>query len=158
LSLGEPARGEKGCSLAQQWRIATFLSIVLLLYSANNIYYFLFVKGASLLSLLVWNTCTPISLLTVCVLIFGGQRRALSSVMIPLLLWFGFGGFFMFWWGWFNPQLVLFMQGHHLAMTAAALYLAKNRWNRKGVYAGLVVLALYFASFPVLSSYTSQPW
>lgn len=152
------SREEKRSLSIQQRRMATLLSIILLFYSVNNVYHFLFVKGASLLSLLVWNTCTPISVLTVGILIFGGQRCPLSSVMIPLLLWFGLGGLFMFWWGWLNPKVALFMHGHHLAMTVVALYLARNRWNWKGICVGLVILALYFASFPVLSSYAPQPW
>ena len=78
--------------------------------------------------------------------------------MIPILLWFGFGGLLMFWWGWFDLQLAVLMHGHHLTMVVAAFYLAKTRWERRGVYAGLVVLLFVVACFPVLGPYAPQPW
>jgi len=154
---GETVEEGRRASLNQQ-KIIVFLSILLLLYSVNNIYYFLFIKEVDLLSLLFWNVCTPLSLFTVPVLIFGEQRRTLSSTVIPPLLWFGFGGLFMFWWGWFTLQLVVFMHGHHITMTGTAFYLAKNRWDHEGIYVGLIALVLYFTAFSVIGSHIQQPW
>jgi len=76
-------------AIMRERKVAVALSLILLLYSFNNINNFILVKKASLLSLLVWNTCTPVSLVAAAVLVFGVGRRALSSAMIPLLLWFG---------------------------------------------------------------------
>jgi len=145
-------------AIIKQRKVAFVLSMILLLYSLNNINSFIFVKKASLLSLLVWNTCTPVSIVTAGVLIFGVGKRVLSSAMIPLLLWFGFIGLFVFWWGWLEPQLIVFMQGHHLAMTAAAVYLARNRWTRKGIYIGIGTLILVFVGFNVLGPYAPPLW
>jgi len=116
------------------------------------------VKKASLLSLLVWNTCTPVSIITAGALVLVVGKQVLSSAMIPLLLWFGFIGLFIFWRGWLEPQLIIFMDGHHLAMTAAAVYLAKNRWARKRIYVGMGELILVFVGFNILGPYALPLW
>jgi hypothetical protein len=134
------------------------LAIVLLLYSVNNIYTFLVVKKTTLLSLFVWNTCTPVSIATAMVLVFGKEMRVLSSSMVPLLLWFGFLGLFVFWWGWLDLQLAFFMQGQHLVMTVTAVYLVKTRWAKKGAFVGVVALLLWILSFRVLGPYAAPLW
>jgi len=149
---------QRWSTIIKQRKVALLLSIILLLYSFNNINNFIFVKKASLLSLLVWNTCTPVSIITAGVLVFGVRKRVLSSAVIPFLLWFGLVGLFAFWWGWLEPQLIIFMQGHHLAMTAVAIYLARNRWTRKGIYAGIGALILVFVGFSILGPYAPPLW
>jgi len=158
LNLERTDGKQRWSAIIKQRKVAFFLSIILLLYSLSNINYFIFVKKASLLSLLVWNTCTPVSIITVGVLILGVGKRVLSSAMIPLLLWFGFVGLFVFWRGWLEPQLIVFMQGNHLTMTAAALYLARNRWIRKGIYVGIGALILVFVGFNILGPYAPPLW
>ena len=145
-------------AIIKQRKVAFVLSVILLLYSFNNINNFIFVKKASLLSLLVWNTCTPVSIITAGVLVFGVEKRVLSCAMIPFLFWFGFVGLFAFWWGWLEPQLIVFMQGNHLVMTAAAVYLARNRWSRKGIYIGIGTLILVFVGFNILGPYAPPLW
>jgi len=134
------------------------LAIVLLLYSINNISTFLVLKKATLLSVFVWNTCTPISISTAVVLVFGKEMRVLSSSMVPLLLWFGFLGLFVFWSGWLDLQLAFLVQGQHLVMTVTAVYLVKTRWAKKGAFVGLVALLLLIVSFRVLGPYAAPLW
>jgi len=153
-----PEEKKRWSEIIKQRKVALVLSIILVFYSFNNINNFILVKKASLLSLLVWNTCTPISLIAAGVLVFGVEKRVLSSAMIPFLLWFGFVGLFVFWWGWLEPQSIVFMQGNHLAMTAAAIYLARSRWTRKGIYAGIGALILVFVGFSILGPYAPPLW
>ena len=153
-----PEEKKRWSEIIKQRKVALVLSIILVFYSLNNINNFILVKKASLLSLLVWNTCTPVSLITAGVLVLGIRKRVLSSAMIPFLLWFGFVGLFVFWWGWLEPQSIVFMQGNHLAMTAAAIYLARNRWTRKGIYAGIGALILVFVGFSILGPYAPPLW
>ncbi len=134
------------------------LAMILLIYSFNNIYTFILVKKGVILYLLIWNTCTPVSIATAVTLISGREMRALSSSMIPLLLWFGFIGLFMFWWGWLDIQLAIFMQGHHLVMTATAIYLIKTRRAKKGIFVGTIILLLLFVSFRLLGPYAPPLW
>jgi len=138
--------------------VPLILAIVLLLYSINNIYTFIFVKEATLLSLLVWNTCTPVSIATALVLVFGKQMRVLSSSMVPLLLWFGFLGLFVFWWGWLDLRIASLMQGQHLIMAATAVYLVKTRWAKRGALIGVVVLAVFIVAFRLLGPYAPPLW
>jgi len=153
-----PEEKKRWSEIIKQRKVALVLSIILVFYSLNNINNFILVKKASLLSLLVWNTCTPVSLITAGVLVLGIRKRVLSSAMIPFLLWFGFVGLFVFWWGWLEPQSIVFMQGNHLAMTAAAIYLAWSRWTRKGIYAGIGALILVFVGFSILGPYAPPLW
>jgi len=138
--------------------VPVILATVLLLYSINNIYTFIFVKEATLLSLLVWNTCTPVSIATALALVFGKQMRVLSSSMVPLLLWFGFLGLFVFWWGWLDLRIAFLMQGQHLIMAATAVYLVKTRWVKRGALIGVVVLAVFIVAFRLLGPYAPPLW
>jgi len=78
--------------------------------------------------------------------------------MVPLLLWFGFLGLFIFWWGSLDLRLAFFMQGQHLAMTVTAVYLVKTRWARKGALVGVAVLLLLLAAFRLLGPYAPPLW
>jgi len=158
LNLERASEKQERHAIIKQRKIAFILFVILLLYSLNNINSLIFVKKASLLSLLVWNTCTPVSIITAGALVLVVGKQVLSSAMIPLLLWFGFIGLFIFWRGWLEPQLIIFMDGHHLAMTAAAVYLAKNRWARKRIYVGMGELILVFVGFNILGPYALPLW
>jgi len=97
LSLERNNEKQRWSTIIKQRKVALLLYVILLLYSFNNINNFIIVKKASLLSLLVWNMCTPVSIITAGVLVSGFEKRVLSSAIIPFLLWFGFVGFFVFW-------------------------------------------------------------
>jgi hypothetical protein len=109
---------------------AVYSTFIFLVFLQVPVYYWIFL-----------NICAPIQFFTIAGLLLG--NRKVTSVAVPLLIFFGFGGLFVFSWSGYMIQAQL----NHILMTITAVYifwmnLEDKRTLAIGVSLGVVVVLM----------------
>ena len=110
----------------------------------------------SLLAWLMMNICSPTQFLVIIGLL--SKRKILMNVSVPLLLFFGFGGLFMFSW---SGHMVV-AQISHLVMSVTAIYILTVSIRDKEIKKmliglGIGILVLVLLQFVVFPWYYAHP-
>ncbi len=120
---------------------AVFSTFVFLVFLGVPVYYWFFL-----------NICAPTQFLTIIALLM--RNKVLMNIATPLLLYFGFGGLFIFSWSGYMLQAQL----NHILMTITAVYIFLLSLSDKqklitGISIGVVIiLILQIFFFPIIFS------
>ncbi len=100
--------------------VGLVLAILNALNAANAVYFFLCMAKASIVEWFFFNACTPS--ITIYLIGYFLHSWAVMAMAIPALMFYGFGGLFVFGWKGMNiiPQI------SHLCMTAAIGWITRS--------------------------------
>lgn len=126
------------------FRSRKFLWILIILNLANAVYstfVFLVFLHVPVQYWVFLNICAPIQFFTIIALLI--KNKVLMNVAIPLLVFFGFGGLFIFSWSGYMIQAQL----NHILMTITAIWiflmsLENKRKMMIGISIGIIIVLI----------------
>lgn len=132
--------------------VITFLNVLAVI---NGMYFFLGMAEFTVVEWLFFNICAPSTMIFIAGFIL--RKIWLMATAVPLLLFYGVGGLFIFGWS----GTALFTQAGHLLMVSAIFYTVTVIWFEKksirpalaGFAGGIVLLAIVF---PIQRSFVSN--
>ena len=137
--------------------VGIILAFVLLLLTLSGSYYFFFMLKVNFVQWLVYNACSPSSLVyLLCFMIFLAKRKVsyLPLAFLPMY-YFGTMGLFTFTWSGAN----IFAQLSHITMTLNLLwagYMLHRVGNHKATARGLLWSILFFVPYIAFVMYYSR--
>ncbi|MDA3899645.1 MAG: hypothetical protein PF637_03890 [Spirochaetes bacterium] len=135
--------------------IGCFLTVLNVLTVINGMIYFFGMAGFSFVEWFFFNICAPSTMIFIAG--FTLRKIWLMTAAVPLMLFYGFGGLFIFGWS----GTALFSQASHLLMTAAVIFTGVTLWfDRESIRAGLAGLAggvlLFILIYPFQQSFVTN--
>jgi len=135
--------------------IGCIITVLNLLAVINGMYFFFGMAGFSFVEWFFFNICAPSTIIFITG--FALRKIWLMSAAVPLMIFYGVGGLFIFGWS----GTALFSQAGHLLMSAAIIFTGVSIWsNREHLRAGLAGLVagvlLFMLVFPFQQSFVTN--